>query len=201
MRISPLAPRREKSSGRRKRTSHTPALQIEQLQDRRLLAADFDWATYDFRSIDGSGNNRENPHWGSAGIQLVRVAPADYLDGSGEMIIEPDVRENPRAISNRIAAQGQEMIFNDREMSDFVWQWGQFVDHDTDLTHADPIYGTADIPMPEGGDDYFGDNEIHFARSMVDHEQTDVRQQMNMISAFIDASNVYGSDQVRADAL
>jgi hypothetical protein len=192
---------RRSSLRRRQRANGTHELEIEPLEDRRLLTADFDWDTYEFRSIDGSGNNSENPSWGRAGIRLIRMAPADYRDGSGEMILEPEVRENPRVISNQIAAQGEEVIFNDRQMSDFVWQWGQFLDHDTDLTHADAIYGTADIPMPEGGDAYFGDNDIPFARSMYELDEAEVRQQTNLITAFVDASNVYGSDPARAQAL
>src|SRR5215468_8850214 len=37
------------------------------------------------RSIDGTGNNRANPDWGSTGEQLLREAPADYGDGISSM--------------------------------------------------------------------------------------------------------------------
>ncbi|MFP6765693.1 MAG: peroxidase family protein, partial [Planctomycetaceae bacterium] len=50
------------------------AAQVEQLEQRTLLSAA--WAT-----ADGTGNNVNNPTWGSAGIPLLRVAESDYDDG------------------------------------------------------------------------------------------------------------------------
>src|SRR5690606_31290741 len=44
-------------------------------------------------------------------------------------------RPNPRAISNAVVAQ-QGPMPNDRGASDFLWQWGQFIDHDLDLSSA-----------------------------------------------------------------
>jgi hypothetical protein len=174
---------------------------IELLEPRRFLAADFAWESYEFRSLDGYGTNEAHPQWGAAGSPLIRVAAADYRDGSGQMIRDAGDRENPRVISNRVAAQGEALIPNDRALSDFVWQWGQFLDHDTDLVPADSSYGTANIPMPAGGDPVFGDFELDFSRSMYEASEASVRQQVNTITAFIDASNVYGSDPVRAAAL
>ena len=156
------------------------------------------------RSIDGSGNNVANPTWGSANVQLLRQAAPAYSDaisapaGSG--------RPSARAISNGVAAQTSS-ILNDRKASDFVWQWGQFVDHDIDLTGThDPIASpgeVADISTPVG-DPFFLGTPIGFVRSLF-VAGTSVpgipRQQPNLITAYIDGSNVYGSDAVRAAAL
>jgi hypothetical protein len=100
-----------------------------------------------------------------------------------------------------------ETILNLRGASDLVWQWGQFVDHDIDLTIAayptEPFF----IAVPEGDpyfDPYFEGNKfIPLSRSIYDKDErrSRPRQQLNMISAFIDASNVYGSDIIRAHAL
>ncbi len=35
----------------------------------------------DFRSVDGLGNNLAHPDWGSAGTDLIRIAPPAYADG------------------------------------------------------------------------------------------------------------------------
>jgi hypothetical protein len=176
-------------------------LQLESLERRELLTGNLPWGTYEFRSIDGSGNNLEHPDWGAAGTALLRMMPASYMDGKGEMMVEVSDRANPRTISNRIAAQGDQSIVNDRQLSDFIWQWGQFLDHDLSLTHADAVYGHEPIPMPEGGDPLFGYQDIPFRRSEFALDDQSTRQQINQLTAFIDASNVYGSDPERAAGL
>ncbi len=100
-------------------------------------------------------------------------------------------------------------IVNALGASDFVWQWGQFLDHDIDLTESKEPFEPAHI-RPETGDPFFdptstGLSQITFHRSLF-QSGTGVdsyypRQQRNLISHFIDASNVYGSDPVRATAL
>ena len=85
--------------------------------------------------------------WGAANTQLNRLMPADYLDGIGDVLIEPPMRENPRVISNAVVAQPGPMP-NTRGLTNFVWQWGQFLDHDVDLTEGSDANGTAPIPVP-----------------------------------------------------
>lgn len=156
------------------------------------------------RSIDGTGNNLANPAQGAAGTPLIRIAPSAYGDGisspSGE------VRPNPRAISNALVAQTGSML-NSLGLSAWVFQWGQFIDHDLDLTDlaspAEPF--NIDIPT---GDPIFdpantGSAIMPFNRSAYDHATGSAvpRQQINEITSYIDASMVYGSDEARALAL
>jgi len=93
--------------------------------------------------------------------------------------------------------------------TDFLWQWGQFVDHDIDLTDGTIPPESAAIAVPIG-DPYFdpdgtGAATIAFNRSLYDANTgtgpENSRQQINEISSWIDASNVYGSDAERAAAL
>ncbi len=83
------------------------------------------------RSYDGLGNNIENPEFGAKGARFGRLAPAAYDDG----ISTPAVgsRENARVISNAVCAAGDGGGTNAYGLSDFVWQWGQFLDHDITL--------------------------------------------------------------------
>ena len=153
------------------------------------------------RTYDGSGNNLLNPDWGAAGIELLRKAPAEYPeypDDTGSMMIG-DERANPRDISNGIVTYVDGTLANDRGMSSFVWQWGQFIDHDLDLTPASSSNGVAPIAVTHA-DDPLSPGPLPFERSDYD-DSTGVRQQINEIAAFIDGSMIYGSDGETADSL
>ncbi len=157
------------------------------------------------RSIDGTGNNLRHPEYGSTGIPLVRMADVGYADRIS--VPAGASRSSAREISNILAAQGGDSILASVAVSDFVWQWGQFLDHDIDLTPEANPREAFNIPVPLG-DPFFdpsseGDKVIHLNRSVHDggHTRRSPRQQPNVITAFIDASNVYGSDVARAAAL
>ncbi len=120
------------------------------------------------RRIDGRENNAENPDWGAAGTPLLRMMPAAYPgDGSGDVILEFPERPNPREISNRLAAQ-DESIVNARRLTDMVWQWGQFIDHDIALTETAGESGTADIVISDPTDPLAP--LIPFTRSLYDSQ-------------------------------
>ena len=151
----------------------------------------------DNRSYDGSGNNLANTQWGMAGAALLRVAPAAYTDGLSAMARSTSA--NPRDISNLVVRQTVSTP-NSRGMSDMVWQWGQFVDHDLDLT---PLGSeTANIPT-SASDPVFGGSPIGFSRSqtIAGTGVNSVRQHPNVITSFVDGSGVYGSNQSTANAL
>ncbi len=80
-----------------------------------------------YRSIDGSNNNLNNTNLGRAGENLSRQAPAAYNDGISAPA-NPDL-PNARFISNALSNQ-TESIPDQRNLSDYVWAWGQFMDHD-----------------------------------------------------------------------
>ena len=160
----------------------------------------------EIRTIDGSDNNIFDPQIGAAFAHLLRIAPTDYSDGF--MSIAGVDRPSARAVSNGISAQ-EESISNPAGLTDYFWQWGQFLDHDLDLTDGIDPPEAADIHVP-AGDPFFdptgtGTRVISFNRSLYDPLTGDAfnnpRQQENEITAWIDASNVYGSDAVRAAAL
>ena len=155
----------------------------------------------EYRTIDGTGNNPLRPYSGSTGILLRRFVATDYADGIGE----PTGAERPsaRAISGDVAQQ-KRAAPSTAGVTDFVWQWGQFLDHDIDLTPIASPPEPFDVQVPTG-DPWFdpqgtGTATIPLNRS--DYEwENGVREQLNEITAWIDASNVYGSDPVRAREL
>ncbi len=155
-----------------------------------------------FRSIDGFGNHEEFPSRGAAHTPLIRMTPVAYTDGVASPAGEH--RESARVISNACVTQN-DLVANAREATDFLWQWGQFLDHDIDLTHAATPAEPFDIPVPNGDASFdpsqSGTVVIPLNRSESAIDADGVRQQLNGITAFIDASNVYGSDAARAEAL
>ncbi len=157
-------------------------------------------------SIDGSGNNRANPDSNASHTTLARLAPAAY----GDAISTPAGIDRPsaRLISSQVSAQADERP-NTLGLSSFLWQWGQFLDHDIDLTDgADPAEAfNVEIPR---GDPWFdpaatGTVQILLNRSLYDPATgtaaDNPREQINEITGWIDGSNVYGSDTERAQAL
>ena len=153
-----------------------------------------------YRSINGYGNNRRWPETGAAGTQLLRMHAPDYSDGLSAMA--GDERPGAREVSNIVLGQ-HDSTLNPYTASDYLWQWGQFLDHDVDLTDgADPAE-EAPIIVPPHDEHFAPGSTISFNRSIYDPETgtQNSRQQLNEISAWIDASNVYGSDEARATAL
>ena len=98
--------------------------------------------------------------------------------------------------------EAQQFIECYTEAVDITLLWGQFIDHDIDLTeNADPAESfNIEVPI---GDEYFdpestGEEVIGFNRSVYDTGTgtsiDDSREQINQITAFIDGSVIYGAD-------
>ena len=156
------------------------------------------------RSIDGRANNLDHLTWGMASTSLLRKAPLSYTDG---VSAPTNSRPNPRTVSNLVFSQ-DESVPNSSQASDITWQWGQFIDHDITLS-PDNLDEPFPVPVPRW-DPVFdprgtGQATIHVNRSAFDPETgTDIhnpRRQINVVTAFIDASQVYGSERTRARAL
>ena len=159
---------------------------------------------YEVRSFDGTGNNIDNPEFGSAGSAIVDLAPLDYGDGFSTPAGSD--RENPRTISNGVAAQTEDTP-SDRGLTNFIWAFGQFLDHDLDLIGeaedrefeihvpaGDPFLdpqGTGDVVIP------IADSEFIEGTGTPGNP----RQLANNITSWIDGSNIYGSDDERAEFL
>lgn len=156
------------------------------------------------RTMDGASNNLTHPEWGASFTHLSRWADADYVDGYSEPA--GATRPSPRVISNALHHQDDGVsIPNPMRASDFLWQWGQFIDHDIGLTDGAAEYWPITVPS---GDDWFdpagtGSQVIPFTRAFYDHATgtTTPREQQNQITAWIDGSMVYGSSDERAEAL
>ena len=173
---------------------------LELLEARSLMAVLVE-------SLDGTGNNVSHPNWGGDSAQLLRTAPAQYADGAS--LPAGAGRPSARAISDLIAAHPADELKNNRDLTAFVYAFGQFLDHDLDLTVAASPREAFNVPVPTGDPSFdpgkTGTQTIALTRSQFDPatgtSAANPRQQLNSITAFIDGSQVYGSTADRAAAL
>jgi len=150
-----------------------------------------------YRQIEGNCNNINNDaskDWGSTQIPLKRFIPDVYNKNSDLVGLN---RSHPRAISNTIFKTDKDIPSSC--LSSFVFTWGQFLDHDMILTPVD----SEEINIAVLPNDIII-NPIPFKRSAtLSGTGTNgiARQQINVNTAWIDASQVYGSDVELANQL
>ena len=158
-----------------------------------------------FYSIDGVNNNLNNTNFGSVGSQLLNISALDY----GDRISSPAGanRTNSRVISNTLAQQDG-AINSSLGLTNFIWAFGQFVDHDVVLSPEDHESGVA-IAVPTG-DSFLDPNDTGTVTipldgtAFIEGTGTDINnpaQIENEITAWLDGSNIYGSDQERNEYL
>ncbi len=166
---------------------------LEQLEDRVQPSVS------GFRPIDETGNNIAISTLGTAGTDLLRVSPAAYADG----VQSPSLANNPGArvlsdlLNNQAAPSNPTVDVNTIDaasLSDFGYAWGQFIDHDMDLT---PTRSGELLSIPADPNDPSQMGAQTFERSTFDPSTgtgpSNPRQQVNAVTSFLDLSQVYGS--------
>ena len=214
------------------RKNRRPLLSLEQLEDRCVPSV-----TTEIRLIDETNNNLSDFTLGTAGTDLLRQSPADYKPNvapvgsppNGDGLNTPSLTygaptfiAGPRLVSNTVSNQATTLFgstdintVDQNGLSDFGYTWGQFIDHDMDLTPTqdtpapptDPAFnkdGPNGFPIPvdpvHAGDPI---GSLAFTRSIFDPTTgiTTPRQQINAVTSYLDLSQVYGSTAFLADAL
>ena len=161
--------------------------------------------SFQVESLDGSGNNVNNPTWGQAGKPYARVGTAHYADGISVPVSGP----NARLISNRIINDGNQDVFSARRLTQFSWQWGQFLDHTFGLRDGGGPTATA-FNIPFNASDPMEDFTNNLGTIAVNRSAqspgtgtstSNPRQQTNTITSYISAQSVYSSSATRLDWL
>lgn len=174
------------------------------------LVAGTTWAnsaTAENRTPDGSGNSLSSPTRGVANMPMIRFGYGSTFDNSNGDLVPESSRANSRDVSNAVFAQSGS-VPNARGLSDYIWAWGQFVSHDTDLTTSSAgatVNGSAPIGV-NSPIDPLGPQPIPFVRANYvnltpPRGSLSGRTPINEVTSYIDASHVYGSDATRAAAL
>jgi peroxidase len=147
------------------------------------------------RNSDGSGNHPYNTEWGTAGATLLRYTPANYENGYDSVDTS---RANARHISNEVVAQDGE-IPNSYGIADIFTYFGQFIDHDIDIT-PEGEEETLTVTIPDGQIlPLTFHRSAHVSGTGADYSTP--REHSNMITSFLDASNIYGSSAELTSAL
>ncbi|MBU3706343.1 MAG: peroxidase [Mycobacterium sp.] len=150
-----------------------------------------------YRSIDGSGNNLANPALNATGTDFSRIGPAHFADGVSALRTD---LPNPRTVSN-LVVDGNGAVPNTEGLSGMMYAWGQFVDHDINLTNSDEVTHI-DITVPSGDPTLTG--SIPVTRAVIDPLTGTTGKPAtatNNVTGWLDASMVYGSDAATAAGL
>ncbi|MCJ2082283.1 peroxidase family protein [Methylobacterium sp. J-090] len=151
----------------------------------------------EFYSITGSGNNLNQADLNAAGSTFARLGAAHYADGISTLVDGP----NARSISNIVVGEGDPTIPNPQGLSGMLYAWGQFVDHDLDLSRTDGVT-RIDVVVPAGDAFFAAGSPIPITRAVIDPatgagtDRPAIAQ--NAVTGWLDASMVYGSDAATA---
>ncbi|KAM4794761.1 myeloperoxidase-like [Rhinophrynus dorsalis] len=180
-----------------------------------------------YRTITGECNNRRNPILGASNTGFTRLLPAEYEDG---LALPRGWTENrringfllplARAVSNEIVRFPNENLTLDQGRALAFMQWGQWTDHDLDLSPETPARSTflegincdyscvkeppcfpLRIPPNDPRIRNQSDCIPLFRSSPVCTPGSPVREQINILTSFVDGSQVYGSDWALATKL
>ncbi|XP_076335624.1 uncharacterized protein LOC143238887 [Tachypleus tridentatus] len=179
-----------------------------------------------YRTESGRCNNLDNPEFGKVAQNFIRLLPPAYDDD----ISSPRIRSvngsslpSPRFISVMVHEDGNDSHLRYTKM---MMQFGQLIDHD--ITHT-PIHEGMNkekldcracdsavtvhseclpISVPSKDPYYPAVHKasqekfcLPFTRSMSGQRTLGVREQINQVTAYIDGSAFYGSDDCEARAL
>lgn len=164
-----------------------------------------------FRTIDGTCNNLRKKTQGAARTVLARLQPADYVDRQkidaprgfpGTKPAVPTAHQVSRAVF-QVQRKNQQRA---RGLSTLFMAFGQFIDHDIGLTP----HPKCDVSKGCGSNSAFaypcfpikftpkGSRCTSFARSIPVCQQgrrRKTREQINVLSSYLDLSQVYSNDK------
>ncbi|WNG30170.1 peroxidase [Cystobacter fuscus] len=157
-----------------------------------------------FRTPDGSWNDLRNPKEGAAGTRFPRNVDraATWLQSSRDLL-----SPNPAEISQFLLARGPEMK-QVPFLNLLAGAWIQFMVHDWVSHRASTRLGLYEIPLPP---EHPARKKYHQTKMFVGKTEADPTRMpreegtpltyINEVTAWWDASQIYGSDQKTADSL
>lgn len=180
-------------------------------------------STSPYQEISGACNNLNYPNFGTAFTTFLRLLPQAYQDGVSSprtLGSKNQPLPNPRLISSTLHRDPEEF---EPLVSNLLVHFGQFFAHDlTELEAEELPEGTDSVDCPCDEGDFSanatilafqeefcfsiprprGDtSETECFRFTRGHQSGSTNEQVNELTSFVDASNVYGSTDDVADSI
>uniref|UniRef100_A0A8C5R0H6 Myeloperoxidase n=1 Tax=Leptobrachium leishanense TaxID=445787 RepID=A0A8C5R0H6_9ANUR len=179
-----------------------------------------------YRTFTGECNNRRFPNFGVSNRPYLRLLRSQYEDGisvprgwTENKRINGFILPLARAVSNEIIRFPESQQTLDKQRSLMFMQWGQWIDHDFDLAPETPARSTflkgidcdvscakeepcfpLRIPPNDPRIRNRSDCIPLFRSSPACVKNSPIREQMNVLTSYVDASQVYGStDKIASD--
>ena len=149
-----------------------------------------------WRTADGSYNDLNDPTMGQAGTRFGRNVPLAHTYPDEKNLLEP----SPREVSRHLLARGETIQTADH-LNVLAAAWIQFQVHDW-FNHANDEQRSIDIPLKD--DDPWRETmaALRVPRTLADPtrpDRTGPPTYLNRVTHWWDASQLYGSDEVRQD--
>uniref|UniRef100_A0A914BYC7 Peroxidase n=1 Tax=Acrobeloides nanus TaxID=290746 RepID=A0A914BYC7_9BILA len=175
-----------------------------------------------YRTYSGHCNNVMHPLWGAKYEPMQRLQFPDYSDGVSKprsLGHTGHPLPSPRIISKKLFTVSKK---EHNVCSLMLAQWSQFIYEDIAQVGSNRLYNRDDslsipccadpshpecLPIPTEGDDEVFKNRglcIPYTRSFVAPRENctlGVREQGNLVTSFLDGSQIYGNDKEQADEL
>jgi len=140
----------------------------------------------EFRSHDGTGNSLADASVNATDTAFMRMGAPHFADESRGLVDGP----NPRVVSNTVVGEGHAEAANPQGLSGMMYAWGQFIDHDFNLTVDSRNMGKPiDVVVPDDDPQFPPGTVIPMTRAQVDANGDPI----NAVTGWLDASMVYGS--------
>ena len=154
----------------------------------------------EFRPIGGGGNNLVHPDYDPIpGDGELALVPLHFAPGTTDGLVEaPNARTISNVISGGTGANGQNSETLDPVYSAWLYVFGQFIAHDTDLEVTPEDSEAINITVPPGDPVFQAGTVIPMTRDTRDPLTNTI---VNGLAGYLDLSELYGSTQAQADSL
>lgn len=160
-----------------------------------------------YRRPNGECNNIRHPRWGSRGTPFLRYLPPTYADGISKPRHSITNHALPSALDVARSIQNTQ-IENHESVTALLGAWGEFLLHDLAGTGNLKVSRCCDKSKDQHPECYgkiSAEQCREYMRTLPTLEMEncnfEYRNQMNLASAFLDASAVYGSTEAQISKL